>query len=80
MSKDHVHIVVSIDPSTSVSKERESSRELQQIIPYLKTRYWGQYLWARGCFAVNTGNVSSKMIEKYIAHYFEENKDFFRIE
>jgi len=50
---------------------------------YLKKRYWGQQLWARGYFAVSTGNVSSKMIEEYIVHHVEEEeegKDLFRIE
>jgi len=50
----------------------------------LKKRYWGQHLWARGYFAVSTGNVSSKMIEEYISHHFEEEdddgKDLFRVE
>jgi len=88
VSKDHVHILVSIDPSTSISKlvqylKGKSSRKLQQTFPHLKKRYWGQHLWARGYFAVSTGNVSSKMIEEYIAHHFEEDeegKDLFRIE
>ena len=88
VSDDHVHILVSIDPSTSVSKlvqylKRKSSRKLQQEFPHLKKRYWGQHLWARGYFAVSTGNVSSKMIEEYIAHHFEEEDqggDLFRIE
>jgi len=61
----------------------KSSRKLQQEFPHLKKQYWGQQLWARGYFAVSTGNVSSKMIEDYISHYFEEEdsgKDLFRIE
>jgi len=88
VSKDHIHLLVSIDPSTSVAKlvqylKGKSSRKLQQAFPHLKKRYWGQHLWARGYFAVSTGNVSSKMIEEYIAHHFEEEeegKDLFRIE
>jgi len=88
VSDDHVHILVSIDPSTSISKlvqylKGKTSRKLQQEFPHLKKRYWGQHLWARGYFAVSTGNVSSKMIEEYIAHHFEEdeqNRDLFRIE
>lgn len=76
VSKDHVHMLVSIDPSTSISKlvqylKGKSSRKLQQEFPLLKKRYWGQPLWARGNFAVSTGNVSSKMIEEYIEHHFE---------
>ena len=88
VSKDHIHLLVSIDPSTSISKlvqylKGKTSRKLQQDFPHLKKRYWGQHLWARGYFAVSTGNVSSKMIEAYISHHFEEEeeeKDVFRVE
>lgn len=88
VSDDHVHILVSIDPSTLISKlvqylKGKSSRKLQQDFPHLKKRYWGQHLWARGYFAVSTGNVSSQMIEEYIAHHFaeeEQGRDQFRIE
>ncbi len=88
VSKDHVHILVSIDPSTSVSKlvqylKGKTSRKLQQEFPELRKRYWGQHLWARGYFAVSAGNVSSKMIEEYIAHHFEQKehgKDLFKID
>ena len=88
VSQDHVHVLVSIDPSLSVSKlvqylKGKTSRKLQQEFPHLRKRYWGQHLWARGYFAVSTGNVSSKMVKEYIAHHFEgeeQGKDAFRIE
>ena len=88
VSQDHVHILVSIDPSLSISKlvqylKGKTSRKLQQEYLHLKKRYWGQHLWARGYFAVSTGNVSSKMVKEYIDHHFEEEeegKDVFRIE
>ena len=51
--------------------------------PELSKKYWGQHFWARGYFAVSTGNVSSKMIEQYIAHHFEQKEpkdDPFKIE
>jgi putative transposase len=88
VSQDHVHVLVSIDPSLSVSKlvqylRGKTSRKLQQEFPHLRKRYWGQHLWARGYFAVSTGNVSSKMVKEYIAHHFEgeeQGKDAFRIE
>ena len=68
VSQDHVHVLVSIDPSLSVSKlvqylRGKTSRKLQQEFPHLRKRYWGQHLWARGYFAVSTGNVSSKMVK-----------------
>ena len=88
VSQDHVHMLVSIDPSTSVAKlvqylKGKSSRKLQQEFPHLKKRYWGQHLWARGYFAVSTGNVSTEMIKAYIEHHFEETEedhDAFRVE
>jgi len=87
ISPDHVHILVSIDPSTSVSKivkflKGKTSRKLQMEFPELKKRYWGQHLWARGYFAVSVGNVTSEMVKEYIEHHFEgkEGADSFRLE
>ena len=87
ISPDHVHILISIDPSTSVSHlvkyvKGKTSRKLQQEYPELKKKYWGQHLWARGYFAVSVGNVTAKMIQEYIEHHFEakETEDPFKIE
>lgn len=88
VSSDHIHILASLDPSTSVSKllqqlKGKTSRLLQQEFPHLRKRYWGQHLWARGYFAVSAGNDSSEMIEEYIAHHFEheeQQNDTFTIE
>ena len=87
ISPDHVHILISIDPSTSVSHlvkflKGKTSHQLQMEFPELRKRYWGQHLWARGYFAVSVGNVSAKMIQEYIEHHFEgkQGQDSFRIE
>ena len=87
IAPDHVHILVSIDPSLSVSHlvkflKGKTSRKLQMEFPELRKRYWGQHLWARGYFAVSVGNVSSQMIREYIEHHFEgrEGEDSFRVE
>ena len=88
VSSDHVHILVSIDPSTPVSTlvkylKGKTSRMLQMEYPTLRKRYWGQHLWARGYFAVSVGNVSAEMIKQYIEHHLEEGtegEDVFRIE
>ena len=53
MSLDHVHLLVSIPPSISVSKavqyiKGKSSHKLLQEFGLLRKRYWGQHLWARG--------------------------------
>ena len=86
VAPDHVHILVSIDPSTSVSKlvkylKGKTSRKLQMEFPELRKRYWGQHLWVRGYFAVSAGNVTAKMVQEYIEHHFEgkEGEDAFRL-
>jgi len=53
-----------------------TSRKLQQEFPELGKRYWGQHLWARGFFAVSTGNVTDQMIQEYIQHHKEEDEEF----
>lgn len=87
VSADHIHILVSMDPSMSVSKlvmyiKGKSSRQLQMQFPELRKRYWGQHLWARGYFAVSVGNVTSEMIKDYIEGHIEgeESDDPFQIE
>lgn len=87
ISPDHVHILVSIDPSMAVSTlvkylKGKTSRQLQMEFPELKKRYWGQHLWARGYFAVSVGNVTKEMIKEYIEHHFEagESEDSFRVQ
>ena len=80
VSPDHVHLLVSIDPSVSGSTllrqlKGKTSRMLQMEFPDLNKRYWGQHLWARGYFAVSTGNVSKEMVAEYIKHHFENKED-----
>ena len=88
VSKDHVHLLISIDPKIAIADilqnfKGTTSRKLQQEFPHLKKRYWGQHFWARGYFAVSTGNVSTDMITEYIQHHFEKKettKDMFTID
>ena len=85
MSPDHVHLLLSIPPSISVSKaiqyiKGKSSRKLLQEFELLRKRYWGQHLWARGYFVVTVGNVDSEEVQRYIEHQEEHHKkDDFRI-
>jgi putative transposase len=49
----------------------------------LGKKYWGQHMWARGYFAVSSGNVTTEMIKEYIKHHFENTEDAsdpFRVE
>jgi len=87
LSPDHVHLLLSLDPSTSVSHlvkflKGKTSRRLQMEFPELKKRYWGQHLWARGYFAVSVGNVTKDMVAEYLNHHYEgkEGSDSFHIE
>jgi putative transposase len=85
LSPDHIHLLVSIPPSVSVSKivqyiKGKSSRKLLQEFEHLRKRYWGQHLWARGYFVVTVGNVNSEDVQKYIENQEEHHKnDDFRI-
>ena len=87
ITPDHVHLLLSLDPSTAVSHivkfmKGKTSRRLQMEFPDLRKRYWGQHLWARGYFAVSVGNVTKDMVTEYIKHHYEgtEGKDTFRID
>ena len=85
MSPDHLHLLLSIPPSISVSKalqyiKDKSSRKLLQEFEVLRKRYWGQHLWARGYFAVTVGNVNSEEVQRYIEDQEHHHKrDDFRI-
>jgi len=86
MSPDHVHLLLSVPLSISLSKvlpyvKGKSGRKLLQEFEHLKKRYWGQYLWARGYFAATVGNVNEEAIQRYIenqeAHYACDNFNIF---
>ena len=81
VSKDHVHILVSIPPQVSVSKlvqkvKGKTSYKLQREFVTLRKEYWGQRMWARGYFACSTGNVTDEMIKSYIEGHIEGKDDF----
>lgn len=76
IGSDHVHLLLSVPPDISVSKlvqnlKGTTSRKLQQEFPDLKKRYWGQHLWARGYYAVSSGNVTDEMWMEYIRNQRE---------
>jgi putative transposase len=65
VSKDHVHLFVSVPPQLSISKvmgliKWKTSRKLSKV-------FWGRHLWARGYFAVSCGYVTDEVIMQYIA-------------
>lgn len=71
VSKDHVHLFVSVPPYISISTlmqtlKGKSSRKLLSTSKDLQKQYWGRHLWGRGYFAASSGNVTDEVIMKYI--------------
>ncbi|MGC9385165.1 MAG: IS200/IS605 family transposase [Kosmotogaceae bacterium] len=71
ISKDHVHLLVSVPPKISVSElvkrmKGRSSRKMMEEFGELRRKYWGRHMWARGYFAASTGNVTDEIIAEYI--------------
>ena len=87
VSKDHVHLLVSVPPHLSASKlvqyiKGYSSRKLQMEYKELNQQFWGKHLWARGYFVASSGNVTDEVISEYIKNQdITENmkSDNFRI-
>ena len=77
VSVDHLHLLVSAPPQIAPSKrvhylKGRSSRKLQEEFPSLRKRYWGQPLWARGCFCAAVGAVDEETIKR---HTEEQKRD-----
>ena len=71
VSKDHVHLFVSVPPYHSVSQvmkriKGKTSRRLLSESRILAKQCWGRHLWARGYFAASSGNVTDDVIAQYI--------------
>ena len=71
VSKDHVHLLVSVPPNVAVSElvkrlKGRSSRLMLEEFGELRKLYWGRHLWARGYFVASSGNVTDDVIAEYI--------------
>jgi putative transposase len=70
VSRDHVHLVLSIPPKYAVSevigtiKGRVAIRLFKEV-PELRKRYWGRRFWSRGYF-VSTIGVNESIIRQYV--------------
>ncbi|MGE5557323.1 MAG: IS200/IS605 family transposase, partial [Bacillota bacterium] len=86
LSRDHIHLLVSLPPYISVSKlvqylKGKSSRKLLMEFKVLSKSFWGQHLWGRGYFVASSGNVTDEVIMEYIkaqgeAEEFNKNDNF----
>ena len=80
VSRDHVHMMISVPPYISVSEmmkriKGRTSRKLLDEYKGLKRAFWGRHLWARGYFAATTGNVTDEVIIKYIEEQSKMERD-----
>ena len=72
VSKDHVHLFVSVPPQMSLSNVRgrikgKTARKLLTENHRVAKEFWGRHLWGRGYFAASSGNVTDEVIMQYIA-------------
>jgi len=85
VSKDHVHLLVSIPPQVTISRllqwlKGKTAHKIMVEFPHIKKRYWGQHMWARGYFCCSTGNVTDEIIAEYIAHQQDDRDDDFKVD
>ena len=85
ISKDHVHLFISVPPFLSVSKlvqsiKGKTSYKLLSEFKELGKAFWGRHIWGRGYFAASSGNVTDEVIMEYIATQdLEADNDDFNI-
>jgi putative transposase len=85
VSKDHVHLFVSIPPQVTISRlvqrvKGKSSHALLNEYSHLRKAFWGRHLWARGYFCCSSGNVTDEVITQYIENQQQEEDAEFRVE
>ena len=86
ISRDHVHVFVSVLPHLSISRlmqsiKGKSSRKMLSEFKSLSRTFWGRHIWARGYFAASSSNVTDEVIMQYIELQGKEPQDGdFRIE
>jgi len=73
VDKDHVHLLLDIEPKISVSsivnrlKVMSTNRLWKKYKDFLKTHFWKEKtFWSDGYFVCTTGNANMETIKKYI--------------
>ncbi len=71
ISRDHVHIFVSVPPYISVSQlvqslKGKTSRKMLSEFRRLSRAFWGRHFWGRGYFVASSGNVTDEVILRYV--------------
>lgn len=76
--KDHVHTIISISPSTNLTKyinaaKAASSRLIKKEFPEIKTKLWKEYFWTKGFYASSTGSTQLDVVKNYILQQGEKS-------
>jgi putative transposase len=71
IQNDHIHLVIQINPSNSVSDVVQilkggTSRIIRKEFVELEEFLWGDSFWADGYFAETVGKVDEAVVKKYI--------------
>ena len=83
VSKDHVHLFVSVPPHLAISKlvqylKGKSSYKLLSENKEISRQFWGRHVWGRGYFVATSGNITDEVILEYISNQDQKegNDDF----
>jgi len=71
IQKDHVHMLIQLPPSASVSAAVKTmkggtSKKIKEEFPELEELLWTDSFWAIGFFAESVGQVTEGRIKLYI--------------
>ena len=85
VSKDHVHLFVSIPPQLTISRlvqklKGKTSYKLLSEFSHLQKVFWGRHVWARGYFCCSSGRVTDEIIKGYLAEQSHEDDAEFKVE
>jgi len=84
INRNHVHILISIPPSLSISRAmqhldgKRSHKPLNEF-KSLRKRYWGQHLRARGYWVASSENVTDEIWKEYIENQKPPDLDNFDV-
>ena len=79
MMPDHVHLLISIPPKTSIASfmgylKGKSALMLFDLHPEYKQRNRDRHFWARGYYCETVGNVNEETIKNYIKEQTDSDR------
>ena len=85
VSKDHVHLLVSIPPEVTISRlvprlKGKTAYQLLGEFAHIRKEFWGRHVWARGYFCSSSGNVTDEVVAASIENQGRGQSGDFRVE